>query len=82
MTATTITPCIHGENEASCQQCYDNIVAQLDAMDKVRVTVGDHGMTATNAQPSKYGRWVVVGNRATFKLNKKGKHRVARRGEL
>lgn len=53
----------------------------------VRIVQGEHGITATNAQPSKYGRWVSRDNKDgtssfTFRLNKKGKHRVVRRGEL
>lgn len=73
------------------EQAEREFMATLERMGSeerpVRVAVGEHGMTATNAQPSKYGRWVSKDNEDgtssfTFRLNKKGKHRIARRGEL
>jgi hypothetical protein len=76
------------EQREQAEREFMDTIKRIGTDDKpVHITQGEHGITATNAQPSKYGRWVSTDHKDgtssfTFRLNKKGKHRVARRGEL
>lgn len=40
------------------------------------------GGMMTNQKPDRFGRWVKQGNSLVYRLNKKGRNRARRRGEL